>query len=83
MAEWTNPIFYLNAAGLVLTVLLVVKARDRLENGWLAAVIVLLVATALHFIGDLAGVSEDADHVFIHAALAVALAFPAFVALRG
>ncbi|MEK6975659.1 MAG: hypothetical protein AABY18_04870 [Candidatus Thermoplasmatota archaeon] len=82
MSEWTNPIFYFNALGFVAALLVLVKARDRLQNGWLAAVWVLAVATGLHFIGDLFGASEDLDHVFIHGALLVALAFPAISALR-
>lgn len=83
MSEWTNPIFYLNAGGLVASVLILVRSRHRLTDGWLAAVWILAVATAAHFVGDLLGASEELDHVFIHGALLVALAVPAFVALRG
>lgn len=82
MSEWTNPIFYFNALGLVACTLILVKARARLTDGWLAAVWVLTAATAIHFVGDLLGASEDLDHVFIHGALMVALAFPVVAALR-
>ena len=87
MGEWTNPILYLNLAGFLTTVDVLLRRRrleeaGRLAGPWFAATVLLCVATGLHFIGDLAGVSEDADHVFIHAAVLVAFAIPAVAAFR-
>lgn len=83
MAEWTNPIFYLNLAGFVASIVVLARWRDADWPGaWRAATWVLAVATGLHVIGDLAGVSENADHIFIHAAVAAALLIPAVRADR-
>lgn len=78
MSEWTNPIFYLNLAGLVLA--LVLLKRGGHARGVRAALVVLAIGTGAHFIGDLFGASEDLDHVFIHGVVALALAMP--VALK-
>lgn len=88
MAEWTNPIFYLNLFGFIAGLIILIRGRttriddDEPTNPWWALAWVLTIATGLHFIGDLAGVSEDLDHVFIHGAVMVALAIPAVALLR-
>ena len=76
--ETTNPLAYFNVAGLVLSILVLVKVRDRrgtsslVDGVWWAAWIVA-VGTGLHFLGDLSGVPEDLDHQFIHFVLMLAL----------
>ena len=83
--EATNPLFYFNAVGFVLSILILRRLRERDGGGaanalWGAAWVVC-IGTGLHFLGDLTGVSEDLDHQFIHFVLMAALAV-GFVALR-
>lgn len=73
MAEFDNPIFYLNLIGFVAGIVLLVRTRYvDVAPGWKGLTWVMTVATGLHFLGDLFEVSEDADHIFIHAAVMVA-----------
>lgn len=75
--EATNPLFYFNAFGFVLSILVLLALRDRrgtaLADGVWGAMWVLCIGTGLHFLGDLSGVPEDLDHQFIHFVLMVAL----------
>ncbi|MFA5943008.1 MAG: hypothetical protein WC876_00915 [Candidatus Thermoplasmatota archaeon] len=76
--ETTNPLAYFNLGGFILSILILVKLRDRrgesnlLAGAWWATLIVC-VGTGLHFLGDLTGVSEELDHQFIHFVLLAAL----------
>jgi hypothetical protein len=79
--EWGNPIFYLNAAALLLLALALGRVR-RAGGVWVWLWMVLLVGTALHFVGDLFGLSENTDHILIHAVLLVAVAGPAASLLK-
>ncbi|HLF16225.1 MAG TPA: hypothetical protein VI796_02195 [Candidatus Thermoplasmatota archaeon] len=83
MAEWTNPIFYPNALGLLGSSFALWGVRRQQADGrWAALLAVLVFGTGLHFVGDLFGASEDLDHLFIHAILALAVAVPAVAYLR-
>lgn len=85
--EWGNPIFYLNAAAMLLLLFSlrrVLRAKDAgtLDGRWALLWIALTLGTALHFVGDLFGLSENVDHVWIHAVLLVAIFVPAYRTLR-
>lgn len=75
--EATNPLFYFNAIGFVVSILLLRRLRDRdasgLASGAWAATWVVCIGTGLHLLGDLTGVPEGLDHQFIHFVLMVAL----------
>lgn len=76
--EATNPLFYFNAIGFLLSILILVGLRDRRDGSGLASGVwggtwVVCIGTGLHFLGDLTGVPEGLDHQFIHFVLMVAL----------
>ncbi len=88
VVEWDNPIFYLNALGFVLAVLLVMNLRSRrgtssLVNGAFWASLVVAVGTGMHFVGDLTDFPELWDHRLIHAVVATALLILLVHARRG
>jgi hypothetical protein len=80
MVEWTNPIFYINMVGLVVSIVLFLRTRGM--GAWNWAMLVFVIGTGLHFIGDLIEFDENADHIFIHAVVAVALLVPLIKGVR-
>jgi len=86
VVEWDNPIFYLNAVGLLFAILLVAKLRslrDRsgLHDGAYWASLVVAIGTGFHFFGDLTDFPELWDHRLIHTVVLAALVM-LFVKLR-
>ena len=71
--EWENPIFYLNAGALLLLAITARRVFASGAKGWAWMWGILLLGVAVHFVGDLTGLSEDTDHLLIHATLLLAL----------
>ncbi|MHB8633355.1 MAG: hypothetical protein ACYDBQ_05215 [Thermoplasmatota archaeon] len=85
---WSDPIFYINGAGLVLAIMLLMKLRDRrgesslADGAWWGSV-VFLVGTGSHFLLDLMNFPEQDDHILIHVTVGVALFVLLWFARRG
>ena len=85
---WGDPVFYINAFGLVCGILLLTKLRDRrgessLADGTWWAAILFVCGTGLHFVLDLFNFPEQGDHVLIHITVGISLLVFFIFARRG